>query len=113
MLTVAGAWNGLGLAYGQDLGNDPENIFGAFYMKKFGSSFVKVEIAEPESSEVSFTDLLMTGIQYDYNFTKDYRVGVEYLHKTAKDVPDASTWYITLSKGLDFDGFDDAIRHYL
>jgi hypothetical protein len=109
-LTVAGAWNGLGLAYEQDLSNDSENMYGAFYMKKFGVNFLEVGafslVDNPD-------DIMGYGMEYDYNFRQDYRVGVEYELETAKDASDASTWYVTLSKGLDFDGIDDAMRHYM
>jgi hypothetical protein len=111
-VTVAGAWKGLGLLYGHDLRKNPINTLSAFYMKKFGKNFIQVGVTQPESTFIK-NNLLLTDIQYDYNFNQDYRIGIKYELQTADNTADASTWYVTLSKGLDFNGITDAMRHYM
>jgi hypothetical protein len=108
---AAGAWNGLGLGYNQDLGDD-EAMYQVFYMKKFGANHITFNVSAPTDNP---DDIMGYGMGYDYNFRQDYRVGVEYAYMTAKDYPvaDASAWYVTLSKGLDFDGITNAMRHYM
>jgi hypothetical protein len=107
-LSIAAAWNGLGLNYYRELGNDPIKAYGAFYMKKFNKSFVGLGAEEQDGQ-----DMVGYILEYDYNFIQDYRAGVSYELDKKKGSPDASTWYVTLSKGLDFNGILDAMRQYM
>jgi hypothetical protein len=113
--SVAGAWHGLGLSYSADLSESDSNLYSLFYMKNMGKNYFKLQ-AGFSSSDTPSLDNGAFIFNYSYNFLRDYRIGVQYLSFRAKE--DGNTlkidqYNLVLTKGLDFDSIDDAMRHYM
>jgi hypothetical protein len=113
--SVAGAWHGLGLIYNADLSESDSNSYSLFYMKNMGKNYFKLQ-AGFDSSDTPSLDNGVFIFNYSYNFRSDYRIGVQYVGLRAKGSGETfnyNQYNLVLTKGLDFNGVTNAMRHYM